>query len=164
MSLRICKRGHVQTSENVYVAPSGRSECHPCRLMRSRRYRILTKVPCPSCGQPMNTRAETCWSCRYQKTEEERFLSYVDESGDCWLWTGYCDRYGYPVFGKSSRLSGKGHRWSYDRWVGPIPEGHDVHHDCGNRACVRPEHLRAVEHGAHTSHHRSRRSHGARAS
>lgn len=30
---------------------------------------------------------------------------------------------------------------AYEAFVGPIPEGQRVVNDCGNRACVNPDHL-----------------------
>lgn len=41
-------------------------------------------------------------------------------------------------------------RRAYREHYGAIPQGHDVHHLCGNPPCVNPEHLMAVtplEHG-----------------
>jgi HNH endonuclease len=43
------------------------------------------------------------------------------------------------------------HRVAYQEAYGPIPEGFHVHHDCGNKACVNPEHMRAL---APRDHHR----------
>jgi plasmid stability protein len=45
-----------------------------------------------------------------------------------------------------SRLDGTNraratHKISYERFVGPIPDGHCVMHRCDQRNCVRPSHL-----------------------
>ncbi len=37
-----------------------------------------------------------------------------------------------------------GHRWSYNRFKGPIPEGMELDHLCRNRLCVNPNHLEPV--------------------
>lgn len=82
-------------------------------------------------------------------TAEERFLQYVEKTATCWLWggpvTGSKTKYGYFGFGGKQVYA---HRWSYERWVGPIPEGFEVDHvkerGCTNRLCVNPAHLEAV--------------------
>lgn len=51
----------------------------------------------------------------------------------------------YGVFSDNDRLI-PAHRWAYEREHGPIPEGFEIDHVCRNRACVRPSHLRAVDH------------------
>jgi hypothetical protein len=38
------------------------------------------------------------------------------------------------------------HRLSYEEFVGPIPESHDIDHLCGQRACLNPAHLDPVTH------------------
>jgi hypothetical protein len=36
------------------------------------------------------------------------------------------------------------HRWVWERYVGPIPDGYQVDHVCRNRVCVSTEHLEPV--------------------
>jgi hypothetical protein len=36
------------------------------------------------------------------------------------------------------------HRFSYERFIGPIPEGHDLHHECLVTNCVNPLHLTPI--------------------
>lgn len=82
----------------------------------------------------------------------ERFRRRLDvvESG-CWLWTWPLTN-GYGRFGNE-----RAHRWSYEHFVGPIPDGLDLDHlchtadescpggtSCPHRACVNPSHLEPV--------------------
>lgn len=79
-----------------------------------------------------------------RRTMEERFEAKIDRSrGECWLWTGRLAPNGYGVFapGPKSRLV---HRFSYEYFVGPIPEGLHIDHLCRVRHCVNPAHLEAV--------------------
>lgn len=73
----------------------------------------------------------------------------VNVTESCWLWTGMVagtkSRYGYFRPGtKSTDRRSLAHRWAYERWVGPIPEGLQVDHTCRQPLCVRPEHLEPV--------------------
>lgn len=93
----------------------------------------------------------------------DRFLSYVTWADHwfndgvtntrCLVWTGRTNR-GYGRFRVSTNVQGMAHRWAYERWVGPIPEGLTIDHLCHNadadcvageacphRACVNPSHL-----------------------
>jgi hypothetical protein len=45
------------------------------------------------------------------------------------------------------------HRHSYREFVGPIPDGYDVHHNCENVACFNPEHLRLMPDAEHRRLH-----------
>ncbi|RIK36052.1 MAG: HNH endonuclease [Chloroflexi bacterium] len=74
----------------------------------------------------------------------KRFWEKVDiDANGCWLWKGSISPEGYgrlsinnyPVYA---------HRWSYEHFVGPIPEGLVLDHLCRVRNCVNPYHLEIV--------------------
>lgn len=74
---------------------------------------------------------------------KERLMRRVVKTPSCWLWTGAKCFHGYGQL-KSER-GGKmkmAHRVSYEVYVGPIPEGLKVLHECDNPPCVNPGHLR----------------------
>lgn len=70
-----------------------------------------------------------------------RFLAKVRMQEDgCWLWFGAINREGYGHFYANGKQI-LAHRWAYQHYVGPIPEGLLVLHHCDTPGCVRPEHL-----------------------
>lgn len=89
--------------------------------------------------------------------DEARFWSNVDMFGPlpphrltlgwCWQWTRPPNADGYGCFSVDNRSVGP-HRWAYEHFIGPIPDGHEVDHLCHNRACVNfLLHLEAVPKG-----------------
>ncbi len=72
---------------------------------------------------------------------EDVFDSKVDKSGECWLWLGGRNKYGYGIFFKPGEQRVRAHRYAYERVHGPIPAGLVVLHTCDNPACVNPAHL-----------------------
>lgn len=75
---------------------------------------------------------------------EDRFMSFVHRSDSgCWEWTGSTSYKGYAKFRQDGERM-PAHRWAYEHWVGPIPEGLHIDHLCRNRKCVNPEHLEPV--------------------
>ena len=66
----------------------------------------------------------------------------VTEAG-CWLWIGSCDSGGY------GQLSVNGaqvmaHRFAYEQFIGPIPQGLTLDHLCKVVCCVNPHHSEPV--------------------
>lgn len=76
---------------------------------------------------------------------DSRILRLTDRTGDCWLWTGALDPYGYGRITVKQRPM-KAHRVSYETFVGSLAAGLEIDHLCRVRHCVKPEHLDAVTH------------------
>jgi len=79
----------------------------------------------------------------YRPTAHERFLAKVVKTDTCWLWQGSHTRQGHGTFNPHCKTIGA-HRYSYEHYVGPIPESLDVDHMCRVPACVNPKHLEPV--------------------
>jgi hypothetical protein len=81
------------------------------------------------------------------KTIKDRLMSRVETEGECLIWQGAKRPSGYGVIGV--KLAGKHtvqstHRIAYEIFNGPIPDGLHIDHMCSRKACVNPQHLRAV--------------------
>lgn len=75
------------------------------------------------------------------------FDNYISENRGhttpCWIWQGADDggRYG-RIFDRGQTRSA--HRVSYERRVGPIPDGLEIDHLCRVKMCINPAHLEPV--------------------
>jgi hypothetical protein len=67
-------------------------------------------------------------------------LTRYEEVEGHWLWTGPLFSTGYGQISQG-RIA---HRWFYEHFVGPIPDGYEIDHLCLIRHCVKPAHLEAV--------------------
>jgi len=66
---------------------------------------------------------------------------------NCTEWPGALNR-GYGRIGikrNGEQFSFYTHRLLYEAHVGPIPDGHEVHHHCENRSCCNPEHFILID-------------------
>jgi hypothetical protein len=63
----------------------------------------------------------------------------------CWVWTGSTNGKGAGVeYGVFSRPKMYAHRYAWERFKGPIPDGYVIDHLCRVRLCVNPDHLEPV--------------------
>lgn len=85
-----------------------------------------------------------------RRPARERFFekTRILENG-CIEWTGGLNGAGYGQFYRGKRFRGDtgktyAHRWAYEYFIGPIPDGLHLDHLCRNRRCVNPTHLEPV--------------------
>lgn len=139
-----------------------RKRCYSCapgwKTPGRGRPRRGSDVTCASCGKAFYTTAKEqatgprkfcSLRCKgqgesavYEATWQARFWSKVQKGPGCWEWQG--KRYspdGYGVGSIRGRSAGA-HRVSWEIHNGPIPAGMFVRHDCDNKPCVNPKHLR----------------------
>lgn len=74
-----------------------------------------------------------------------RFLGkYEVSQNGCWEWQA-ATWLGYGRFGVDGRVV-LAHRFAYEHFVGPVPEGFELDHLCRNPRCCNPAHLEPVSH------------------
>jgi hypothetical protein len=108
------------------------------------------------CGRP--TKKASRYSPTWDVEPGEHFLyiqghnrvEYIEDPvSGCWNWNKSASvhrngaRYGVACVG--GHHSQGAHRLYYERAFGPIPEGRQIDHLCGNTLCVFPLHLEAVD-------------------
>jgi len=75
---------------------------------------------------------------------KSKFLWLADDNG-CWVWQRGRTSAGYGMMTRDGKRM-YAHRVFYEDRHGPIPDGLELDHLCGSRACVNPDHLEAVTH------------------
>jgi hypothetical protein len=121
------------------------------------------------CGQPAPIAKRTVTSRGRIKGQPMRYIRghnsygmdrsspykthYVEEdrgyATPCWVWQLRVTSANNRSTGGYGKMRAKGremlaHRYYYEQAKGPIPEGMQIDHLCGVRACVNPDHLEAV--------------------
>lgn len=111
--------------------------------------------------------ADALWLTRYQWDWLGTIAPRLERKGDCWLWQGVTDAYGYARIEVAGRSWGA-HRYLFLELVGPtdLPLDHLCHTraiadcvggNCIHRRCVNPSHLEPVTQGENARRGRSRK-------
>lgn len=94
-----------------------------------------------------------------------RISAKIEFTSTCWIWTGsvgkaYTKRSGggYGQI-RSGGKTKKIHRVVYELLIGPIPEGLQLDHICGNKKCVNPLHLEPVSGLTNSLRYTSKQTH-----
>ena len=74
-----------------------------------------------------------------------RLRGWDETDAGCWEFRGSRNPQNYGSMHFRMKTQGA-HRWAYEAWVGPIPEGHVVRHKCDNPPCINPDHLETGTH------------------
>lgn len=85
-------------------------------------------------------------------TIEERFRSFVDVIDSCWVWNGGTTTAGYGEF-TIDGTTHYAHRYGYELFVGPVPDGMHLHHKCEVKVCCNPAHLTPLTAAEHRRLH-----------
>lgn len=79
-------------------------------------------------------------------------------SRPCQLWPGPSFTKGYGVSWLDGRMR-RVHVWAWEQEHGLVPEGKELHHRCGHRACYEVAHLVALTPAEHKAAHFAGRTH-----
>lgn len=97
------------------------------------------------------------WSCELAaRGKRPRCPIVLPNEAGCLLWQGAKTQAGYGCY------DGPVHRMIYRYFVGDIPPEHEVHHTCGTRLCVRPDHLVMLHRERHQRKHSGAFAHNPR--
>ena len=112
------------------------------------------KLKCKLCNNIAIGRM-LCRSCYYKErhlgrlhlypfpTPSDTFMLRVNKiASGCWEWSGTRNNYGYGIILEKGEKPIRAHRFSYELFVGKIPDGMVIMHTCDNPPCVNPEHLK----------------------
>lgn len=70
----------------------------------------------------------------------------INDNG-CWNWMGSLYPSGYGQISRNLKKISV-HKLAYELWVGKVPEGKIICHNCNNKLCFNPKHLRADTHSS----------------
>lgn len=75
------------------------------------------------------------------REEGAKFFEKVEKTDGCWYWLGALSPNRQGVFRQNSGKTIPAHRWTYIRFIGPVPPKIRVLNSCGVSHCVNPRHL-----------------------
>jgi hypothetical protein len=92
------------------------------------------------------------------KTLQERFKERytVDPNTGCWNWTAGTNGKGYAYIWTGPNRKGdtrQAYKVAWEFKYGPVPAGLELHHTCGHRLCVNPDHLKPKTRREHQREH-----------
>lgn len=67
-----------------------------------------------------------------------------EPNSGCWLWLACVSPEGYGAISVGNHKTLRAHRYVYEKYKGPIPEGLHLDHLCRTPSCVNPDHLEPV--------------------
>ena len=80
----------------------------------------------------------------------QRFAAkFLEDENGCWIWHGATNGprgYGILRYGKRPGVKVYAHCFSYETFIGQVPDGKELDHICRQPRCVNPEHLEPVTH------------------
>lgn len=85
-----------------------------------------------------------------QQSVARRLDAHIEVVGEDWIYTGRARSWnGYAIIATHGKRVARAHRIAYEIVNGPIPPTLHIDHvwlkGCRSRACIRPDHLEAVE-------------------
>ena len=115
-------------------------------------YQVKTTIPCSICSEKSVARhlCRTHYNRARAKNElhlyspvtmQESFEAKINKTDTCWVWNGFKNSDGYGIFNCGENKI-RAHRFSYEHFIGKIPDGKIIMHLCDNPPCVNPEHLK----------------------
>lgn len=124
-----CRRGHALSDGNVRLY-AGKRHCRKCAVIAAQNYRARAGAKVTPLSR-FNAKHAVSDTLSWNGTP-------------CWIWTKPNDQ-GYGLIGSGGRTV-RAHRFAYEHFIGPIPEGLELDHLCRRPSCVNPLHVEPVTH------------------
>jgi hypothetical protein len=145
------------------IARKARRYCSKrCEVRGRRNLALPAEKICEWCGETFtrpNGRTDETWAARRfcsrrcgfafrRRPFEDLVRARFERGPGCWRWKGAV-RHGGRGYVTGPDGYVYAYRAVYELLVGPIPDGLQLHHTCGNPSCVNPAHLEPVTAAEH---------------